>query len=309
MRKIRILGHGVFLPETKIMFGDQIRYRVKEGITQVDMAETACRNALKSAGLTMDNIDLIIYGGAVPAQLIPSTASLLHEKLCRGKGIPAFDVNSSCSSFITALDIASFYIEAGQYTTVLLVGCDIASVGLNEDQKESYELFSDAAAAFIVTKGDEDEGVLASLQRTFSDGAHSTEIRAGGTLHPGYDYKSEDKAEFLFDMQGRQALLTIARYLPEVFDEFFKKNNITIDDIDLIIPHQASKALSMFMSRIGIPNEKYVDRVSEYGNMVAASVPFMFSTLLNEGKVKKGDKVLLCGTAAGLTVNMLLLKV
>lgn len=308
MRKIKILGHGVFLPETKITFKDQTRYRVEKGITQVDMAETACRNALKNAGLTMDDIDLILYGGAVPAQLIPCTASLVHEKLCKGKGIPAFDINSSCSSFITALDIASLYIEAGQYKNILLVGCDIASAGLNENQKESYELFSDAAAAFIVTKSDEDEGVVASLQRTFSEGAHATEIRAGGTLHPGYDYKPEDRAEYLFDMQGKQALFTTARYLPGVFDEFFKKNNMTIDDVDLIIPHQASKALSMFMQRIGIAKDKYADRVSEYGNMVAASVPFMLSTLLSEGKVKKGDNVLLCGTAAGLTVNMLLLK-
>lgn len=308
MRKIKILGHGVFLPETKVMFGDQTRYRVENGITQVDMAETACKKALQSAELSMDDIDLIIYSGAVPAQLIPSTASLVHEKLCKGKSIPAFDVNSSCTSFITALDIASLYIDAGQYKTILLVGCDIASAGLNENQKESYELFSDAAAAFVITKSDDDEGVVYSLQRTFSEGAHSTEIRAGGTLHPGYIYKPEDKADYLFDMQGKQALLTTARYLPAVFDEFFKKYDLTLDDIDLIIPHQASKALSMFMSRMRIPQEKYVDRVSEYGNMVSASVPFMLSTLLSEGTVKKGDKVLLCGTAAGLTVNMLMLK-
>lgn len=308
MRKIKILGHGVFLPETKIMFGDQTRYRVENGITQVDMAEAACRKALESAKLSMDDIDLIIYSGAVPAQLIPSTASLVHEKLCKGKSIPAFDVNSSCTSFITALDIASLYIDAGQYNTILVVSCDVASVGLNENQKESYELFSDAAAAFIITKSNDDEGVVYSLQRTFSEGAHSTEIRAGGTLHPGYIYKPEDRADYLFDMQGKQALLTTARYLPAVFDEFFKKYDLTINDIDLIIPHQASKALSMFMSRMKIPQDKYVDRVSEYGNMVSASVPFMFSTLLSEGTVKKGNKVLLCGTAAGLSVNMLMLK-
>ncbi len=309
MRKIKIIGHGVYLPENKIMFGDQTRYRVKEGVTQVDMAYEASKKAIESAGITIDDIDLIIHGGAVPAQLIPATATLLHEKLAKGKSIPAFDVNSSCSSFITAMDIASLYIEAGQYETVLLVGCDIASAGLNEKQKESYELFSDAAAAVIVTKSDsEKQGVEASLQRTFSDGAHATEIRAGGTLHPGYIFKPEDHAEYLFDMQGKQALLTTARYLPSVFDEFFEKYNLTMDDIDLIIPHQASKALSMFMSRMKIPEGKYADRVSEYGNMVGASVPFMLSTLLSEGKIKEGDRVLLCGTAAGLTVNMLLLS-
>lgn len=308
MRRIKIIGYGTYLPENKIVYDDQVRYRCSEGMTQIDMAEAACKEALSVAGLTIKDIDLILYGGAVPAQLIPASAALLHERMAKGLGIPAFDVNSSCSSFITALDIASLYIEAGQYKNILIVGCDIASRGLNENQRESFELFSDAAAAVVVTKSELSQGVVTSLQRTYSEGAHATEIRGGGTMHPGYLYKEEEREEYFFDMKGRAALFSTARYLPGVFESFIKENNLSLDDIDLIIPHQASKALSMFMSRMNIPEDKYLDCVAQYGNMVSASVPFLLCRALKVGKIGEGSTVLLCGTAAGLTINLLLLQ-
>ena len=308
MRRIKIIGYGTYLPENKIMFDDQVRYRCSKDVSMIDMAEAATKEALVSSGLTMKDIDLILYGGAVCAQLIPASATLLHERLAKGLGIPAFDVNSSCSSFITALDIASLYIEAGQYKNILVIGCDKASVGLNEEQKESYELFSDGAAAVIVTKSELSQGVVATLQKTYSEGAHATEIRGGGSLKPSYEFKEEDLADYLFDMKGRAALFSMARYLPGVFNSFMEENHLSLDDIDLIIPHQASKALSMFMSRMNIPQGKYMDCVSQYGNMVSASVPFLLCKALKSGKIGEGSTVLLCGTAAGLTINLMLLQ-
>ena len=308
MRKIKIIGYGTYLPQGKVIYDDQVRYH-STGESQIDMAVSAANSALSNAKLKIDDIDLILSASAVSAQLIPATAVLIHEKIAKGKSIPAFDVNSSCTSFITALEIASNYIELNQYEKILIVASDISSVGLNEDQKESYELFSDGAAAVIVTKTQEEIGVTATLQRTFSEGAHSTEIRGGGTLMPSYDYDKYEKKDYLFDMKGREILLTTARNLPIVFDEFFEKYNLSIEDIDLIIPHQASKALEMVMKRLDIPNDKYINWVAEYGNMVSVSVPFVLCKLLEEGKVKSGDRLLLCGTAAGLTINMLLLNI
>ena len=309
MRKVKIVGYGTYLPEGVVQFEDQTRYRCNNGERQAELGAYACEKALENAGLKIEDIDLIINANAGPAQLIPCTAALIHEIIAKGTDIPAFDVNSSCSGFITAFDIASLYIEAGMYNTVLLVAEEMASAGLNENQKESFELFSDAAAAVILKKTDEERGVVSSMIKTFSDGAHFTEIRAGGTNHPGYIYKPEDRGEYLFDMKGKQILFVTTRYLPRVFKEFFEKNNITVDDIDLIIPHQASKALPMFMNRMKIPEGKYVNRVSEFGNMVSASVPVVLCKEMEEGHIKEGDTILLCASAAGLTVNMLLFKV
>lgn len=308
MRKMKILGYGTFVPDHTVTFEDQTRYRCINGETQVDLAVKAIEEALNHANLTIDGIDLILNASAVSAQLIPATASLIHERIAKGKDIPAFDVNSSCSGFLTAMDIASLYLQEGQYQTILIVSEELASAGLNPNQKESYELFSDGAAAVIVTSSVEEQGVMAVMQKTYSEGAHYTEIRGGGTLHPGYKYVPDEIGEYFFDMKGKQILFITARYLPRVFQEFYEKFRISLDDIDLIIPHQASKALSMFMGRMGIPEEKYVDRVKEYGNMVSASVPYVFCKMMEEGRIKKGDTVLLCATAAGLTVNMLLLK-
>ena len=200
-------------------------------------------------------------------------------------------------------------IEAGRYNNVVIVSSELASVGLNPTQKESYELFGDGAAAIVLTKSKrENTGIIHSIQRTWSEGAHSTEIRAGLTRMTGCHFNGENAGEYLFDMKGREVLTLAAKKLPKLFDEFYEQTNMTIDDIDVIVPHQASKALGMIMRKVGIPQEKYIDKVKDYGNMVSVSVPFTLCKAIEEGKIKKGDTVLICGTAAGLTANMLLFR-
>jgi beta-ketoacyl-acyl-carrier-protein synthase III len=242
-------------------------------------------------------------------QPIPCNAALIHEQLAKGSNIPAMDINSTCTSFVTALDTMSYVIDAGRYRNVLIVSSDIASEGLNERQEESYELFSDGAAAFVISRTEnKNQGVLDSIIRTYSEGAHSTEIRGGGTLRSAMKYRPEDRADYCFDMKGKSILSLSAKKLPELFREFEEKSGISCSELDMIVPHQASKALPFIMSRLGIPAEKYVDRVSQYGNMVSASIPYVLCALLEEDRIKEGDRVLLCGTAAGLTCNLLLLQ-
>ena len=309
MKKIKIIGYGTDLPSNRIIFGDQIRYRVNNEETQIDMSVKACNKALEVAKLDISQIDLIISASAVMAQLIPSTACLIHEKIAKGYSIPAMDINTSCSSFLTALDVAAHYIELNTYKNILIVSGDICSRGLNKNQKESYELFSDGAAAVVVTKCDENIGIIDSMQKTYSEGAHLTEIRGGGSLLPSYKFSSNNYEDYLFDMKGKEALLTTARVVTSFLDEFLEKNKITINDVDLIIPHQASKALEMIMNRINIPKEKYINWVSDYGNMVSASIPFVLCKLLENGDLKDKHNLLLVGTAAGLTINGVLLNI
>lgn len=310
MRNIEIIGTGTCLPKNKIEINGQFRYRISGEETQLTLATNAAKKALENAKLTINDIDLIVSSAAVGCQPIPCTAALIHEQIAKGTDIPALDINSTCTSFITALDVVSYMIEAGRYNKVLVVSSDHASCALNPNQKESFELFSDGAAAVVIQKSDDKEtGIIHSMQRTWSEGAHSTEVRGGLTsFHPKY-HTEETKEEYLFDMKGREVLTIAAKKLPKLFDEFFAQTNITIDDIDILIPHQASRALGMIMKRVGIPEDKYIDVVKDYGNMVSVAVPFVFCKALEEGKIKKGSKVVLCGTAAGLTANILLLKI
>ena len=110
-------------------------------------------------------------------------------------------------------------------------------------------------------------------------------------------------------MKGKEVLLLAARKLPKFFENMFKESGLTILDIDMVVPHQASRALGLIMKKLGVPNEKYIDIVDEYGNMVSASVPFAFCKALEEGKIRQGNTVILTGTAAGLTANAVILKI
>lgn len=310
MRNIKIIGYGNYVPKNIVEFDGEKRYRCNGSETQLDMAVKAAKKALEKAKLDIEEIDCIVSASAVIMQPIPCNAALIHEQIAKGTNIPAMDINTTCTSFITALDTMSYLIEAGRYKNVLIVASDVSSEGLNEKQKESYRLFSDGASAFIITKSeDSNQGIVGSLIHTYSEGAHATEIRGGGTLRTALKYKPEDKADYTFDMKGRAILSLSARKLPEFFKEFEKKFNVSINDVDIIIPHQASKALPLIMKILKIDDSKYVNRVSEFGNMVSVSIPYMLCDLLETGRIKTGDKVLLCGTAAGLTCNILLLNI
>lgn len=308
MRKIEIVGYGTALPKKYVEFDGQRRYRASEDETQIGFAVEAANKALEKANLKITDIDLIVSASAVGIQPIPCTAALIHEQIAIGTDIPAMDINTTCTSFVTAFDTVSYLIDAGRYNRVLVISSEISSLGLNKNQKESYELFGDGAAAVILEKSDKDCGVMYSMQKTWSEGAHSTEIRGALSNLPPWNYDGTNAGEFMFDMKGRQILSIAAKKLPEMFDSFFRENNITVDDIDVIIPHQASKALGMIMKKLKIPKEKYVDVVSKYGNMVSVSIPFTFIKSIEEGRIKKGDTVMLVGTAAGLTTNILVLK-
>ena len=308
-RHVEIAGYGVCLPNHTVKFGDQTRYRVVENEqTQLDLAEIAIRNALAKANLTMNDIDCLVSASAVGVQPIPCTAALIHERVAKGLSIPAMDINTTCTSFISALSTISYLIEDGEYDRVLIVSSEVGSLGLNPKQRESFELFSDGAAAFIFQKTSADKGVIAALQRTWSEGAHDTEIRGGLTSYQPKEYSDSTKENYLFDMKGRKILLLSARKIPAMFEEFNSKTDMTLNDIDFIIPHQASRALPVVMEKLGVPENKYLDIVSDYGNMVSVSVPFGLAYSLDRGLVKEGDTIYLLGTAAGMTVNMLALK-
>lgn len=308
-RHVEIAGYGVCLPKNTVQFKDQTRYRVVENEeTQLDLAEAAIQAALESANLNIKDIDCLVSASAVGVQPIPCTAALIHERVAKGLSIPAMDINTTCTSFISALSTMSYLIEAGEYHRVLIVSSEVGSLGLNPKQKESYELFGDGAAAFIFQASDKDKGVIASLQRTWSEGAHDTEIRGGLTSYQPKEYSEETKTNFMFDMKGKKILLLSARVIPEMFQEFQEKSGISKDAVDYIIPHQASRALPLVMDKLGVSKDKYLNIVSEYGNMVSVAVPFGLAYALDHGYVKEGDTIFLMGTAAGMTVNMLALK-
>ena len=308
MRRIQFKGYGIELPKNTVELKGQIRYRISEGENQISLAVSACEKALKNANITINDIDCIVSANAVGIQPIPCTAALIHEKIAKGTSIPALDINTTCTSFITALDTMSYLVEAGRYQRVLIVSCDVASIALNPKQKESFQLFSDGAAAFVIEKTEKEIGVIDAIQKTWSEGAHSTEIRGGlSNFHPK-NYSEMTKEEYMFDMNGKTVLSLSINKIPELMKNFLKNNGMKVSDIDMTVPHQASVAMPLIMQKLGIEKDKFLDEVKEFGNMVSASVPITLVHGLENGRIKSGNTILLIGTAAGLTTNMMLIK-
>ncbi|OAN38069.1 3-oxoacyl-ACP synthase III family protein [Microbacterium sp. H83] len=309
VRNCEIVGWGTSLPTRTVRFGDEVRHRIEDDVTHLDMLVEASRRALDRAGIDAEEIDLVLGALAAGVQPIPCTAALVLEQLSLSGRAAAFDVNSTCTSFITALDVASRFLDVGDRRTVLIVSGDVGSRFLNPEQRESFELFSDAGAAVVLRRAeDRGRGVIASAQRTWPAYAHDTEIRGGLSRSPAQAYDEADAADYLFDMDGRRALLGMMRVLPAFFEEFHATSGVAHDDVALWVPHQASAALGPMLDRLGIPAERRIDEVAAFGNMVSASVPFMLARALDEKRVARGDTVILCGTAAGLTANILALR-
>ena len=309
MRKIQFTGYGVELPRNTVDFDGQTRYRISGEEKQISLAVSACEKALENANITVNDIDCIVSASAVGIQPIPCMAALIHEKIAKGTSIPALDINTTCTSFMTALDTMSYLLEAGRYKRILIFSCDVASRALNPKQKESFQLFSDGAVAFVIEKTDKEIGVIDAMQKTWSEGAHSTEIRGGlSNLHPE-NYSEETKEEFMFDMNGKTVLSLSMKKIPEMMKEFLENNDMKISDIDMVVPHQASVAMPIVMEKLGVTEDRFINEVKEFGNMVSASVPLALAHGLENRKIKNGDTILLIGTAAGLTTNLLLIRV
>lgn len=323
-RNLKIAGIGKYIPRKKVeselidqklnlkrgwtykKSGVKVRHFV-DGETATEMGAYASHKAIEDAQLDSADIECIISGSGTVEQPIPCNASLIQEKLGLGEsGIPCFDVNTTCLSFVQALDIAANYITLGKYETILIVSAEIASVGLNWEQKESSILFGDGAAAVVIQKtaSDETAGILHSHMETYSIGAHFSEISGGGTkMHPR-EHHSETKDQFLFYMNGPSIFKLSAKLLPGFTENLLTGAGVNLDDIQAVIPHQASgMSLRIIRRRLNIPEERFVNVIENYGNTIAASIPIALHDMIHSQKIQQGDLVMLIGTSAGLSIG------
>ena len=320
---LKIIGSGIYLPKTSLTarqahqrsskalqkevslkhFDVEHRY-ISEDESVSEMAAKAFNAALKSARLKATDLDLIIYGGSMPEQPIPSTSVLLHKKMGLGEsGIPCFDVNSTCTSFLTALDVAASFLKSGRYRRIALVNSEVGSKGINWKELEVANLIADGAAAILVESvTDGASRVLTSLSKTFSHGADLCEIRAGGSRF-NVVTPPEHEDDYLFRMEGRGVYRLASKYLPSFIEELLKESQLELSDIDWIVPHQASPIAMMQLARkLNFEGERFINIIQTHGNQVSSSLPIALDHCLNE-KAKRGDHILLIGTGAGITLS------
>ncbi len=327
-RNVKILGTGEYLPQQVISSteldqrlnlpsgwsenasGVSIRHFIQDETASL-MGAFAAQRAMEKAGIGLKDIDCIISASGVMEQAIPCTAALILEHLGGEElSIPAYDINSTCLSFLTAFDTLSYLIAAERYRHVLIVSSEVASVGLNWEHPESCILFGDGAAAAIISKTEPEEpsSILTSRIETYSEGAHFCEIRGGGTgLHPRH-YSEETKEAFLFHMDGKAVFKKSAELMPNFMQRLFEPVGFSLAEIKLVIPHQASgSAMELFRRRLKIDPNRFLSIIKNHGNTIAASLPMAIHAAIEEGRIKRGDRIMLLGTSAGLSLGGMVL--
>jgi len=262
------------------------------------MGARAASAALQSGGAP----DLIMNASATPRQIIPDNSVFIQQEL-GFDGIPSYSIHATCLSFLVALHNAAALIAAGAYRRVLVVSAEAGSFARNMCQPESAALIGDGAAAAVLEPTPEEEAseLVGWRMSTWPKGAELTEVRGGGQRHYP-DHLGTRPEDHLFSMDG-PGVYRMAR--PRVYSlvrELLADLGLTVGDIDWVVPHQASGPGLELLPRIGFANDQIVNIVAKYGNCIAASVPMALASLAASGRLQRGDRVLLLGTGAGLSV-------
>lgn len=271
----------------------------------------AALDAIKNAGLELSDIDCLIAASASKHNPIPCTAAFLKKELGASHDMACFDIDSTCLSFVTAFDTISHAVDAGKYENVLIVSSEHPSRACNWEQKESAPLFGDVAAAAIISKTKENETskIIFSKMNTFTEGIEHARIKGGTVGYPADMYNEETRKDFLFHMDGKKIYKVASKYLPQIFSEALEKSNLKIGDLKLVVFHQASLlSLQLVQAKLKIPDGKMKYIIQEYGNNVAASIPMAIKVSIDEGEIKRGDKVMLVGTSAGLSIGVMIFE-
>lgn len=278
--------------------------------TVLQGAAQATQKAVSAAGLTWSDIDCMVAASATKWQPIPCMAACIKKELgLNDLPFPCFDIDSTCLSFMVALDSFSWLVQAGKYKNVLIVSAEQPSGVLNWQQPKSACLFGDMAVAAVIGQSAQAKKVVFSSFSTHAKGADFARIKGGQLAELPTCYTPENKADYLFDMNGRSIYKTTAHVLPDIFARAFKETGLCWDDIAMVIPHQASPlAMTLMCKKLGIPLHKMMFTIQDYGNNVAASIPFAFAKAIEQGKIKRGDKVMLLGTSAGLSIGVMILE-
>ena len=301
---------------TKRKTGVLARHVAADDSSVADMGAKVVTEIVERNGFSFSDIDAIVFASATREQFLPSTAALVANRIGdAARGIPAFDIDASCLSWVLALDLLSRTMATGKYQRIVVASSELATRAQDPNNKEAAALFGDAAVAAIVEANTNADAPFVrvigeSRFETFAEGAHYTQVRVGTTHdpnRPGYFFDADD---FRFLMDGPKVYELAAREFPGFIERFLDDIEMTLDDFDYIVPHQASKpAVELLARRLRVPKGTYAQDYCRFGNTVSASIPLSLCMARHEGRIVPGDRVLLTGTAAGLSMGAMVVEV
>ncbi len=318
LQQAGIRGIGVYVPERILTNRDLekmvdtsdewivnrtgIRERriVSEGMATSDLACLAAERALADAGVGSEELDLIIVATNTPDMLFPATACLVQDRL-KARRAGAFDLQAGCTSFLYALTVANNFIATGAYKYVLVIGAECMSRIINWRDRNTCVLFGDGAGAVVVGKVPGGCGILSYLLRSEGSGGPLITMPAGMSRLPA-SHETVEKGLHYVHMNGREVFKFAVKVLEESCLTVLAEAGLTLNDLDLLIPHQANaRIIEAAAKRLNLPPEKVVMNIDRYGNTSAATIPLALFETLAEGKIRDGDNLVMSGFGAGLT--------
>ncbi len=315
----RIAGTGSYLPEKVLTNADlekmvdtteqwihertgiEKRHIAEDKQTCSDLAEPAARRAMESAGVVPDDIDLIVLATTTPDQIFPSTACLLQERLGI-HGCPAFDVQAVCTGFIYATSVADKFIRTGCAKNALVVGSEVFSRIIDWTDRNTCVLFGDGAGAVILKASDE-PGIIST--HVHADGSYKDLLQVPAGVGKGFDEMKAGRA--YTEMRGNEVFRMAVTTLGRIVDETLEANGMQKSDVDWLIPHQANTRIIQATARkLNMNMDHVVVTVDQHGNTSAASIPLAFDVAVRDGRIKRGETLLMEGFGGGFTWGSIL---
>ena len=287
--------------------GIRERHVVDQGVASSDLAVEAARLALAERNMEANDIQAIIVATVTPDMLFPATACLVQHKLGI-KGAWGFDLSAACSAFVYALQTGAQFISTGTHQRVLIIGSDVMSSILDYTDRATSILFGDGAGAVILEPATDGEGILDFVHEIDGAGGCALYMPGGGSLHPA-SHETIDKKMHVVHQDGQAVFKYAVRKMGEVCERLLDRNRVKPEDIDCFIPHQANqRIIQATAERLGLRRESVIINIDRYGNTTAGTIPLAMDTARREGKLKKGNLVLLASVGAGFTVGATLLR-
>ena len=288
--------------------GIRERHIVDKGTATSDLAVEAAKNALAERGLAPSDLEAIIVGTVTPDMFFPSTACLVQNKL-GAKAVWGFDVSAACSAFVYALQAGVQFIATGAHKKVMVIGADTMSSIIDYTDRATCIIFGDGAGAVILEPADSDGlGMIDFIHEVDGSGGCSLYMPGGGSLNPS-SHETVDQRMHYVHQDGGAVFKYAVRKMAEVCERILERNGLKGSDVDAFIPHQANQRIIMATAdRLSMKAEHVIINIDRYGNTTAATIPLAMETARQEGKLNKGDLVLLASVGAGFTVGATLLR-
>jgi 3-oxoacyl-[acyl-carrier-protein] synthase-3 len=288
--------------------GIRERHVVEPGVGTSDLAKEASLQAIRRAGLTPDDIGIVVVGTVTPDMMFPSTACLLQDKIGAHRAW-GFDLSAACSAFTYALTTASQFVATGAHDHALVVGADVMSSIIDYKDRATCVLFGDGAGACVVSPAGPDDGAILDFEHEIDgSGGSALYMPAGGSLRPPTHETVEQRMHYV-KQDGQTVFKFAVRKTEEISRRVLERNGLSPADLDLFVSHQANRRIiEAATSRLGVHPDKVIINIERFGNTTAATIPLALNDAVCSGRLKRGDLVLLASVGAGFTVGAVLVR-